>query len=445
MTENALFQGVAEKRDPPSRVAPGAKPRLQIADRSQMELRVVDLDRLVADDDEVRSVWAFVEGRDLGALYATIKAVEGNVGRPPIDPKILVALWLYATLQGVGSARALDRLCESHVAYQWLCGGVSVNYHTLADFRVAHGAILERMLTESVATLMASGVVTLRRVAQDGMRVRASAGAASFRRKATLDECLRAAEEQVKSLRKQLDEDPGEEARRRKAAQLRAAEDRQRRVEEALRQLPAVEEIKARNRRKGDAPKKSEARCSTTDPDARVMKMADGGYRPAVNAQIATDVESRLVVAVDVNNRGNDHGHMSPMVEKLTASYGKPPEAILVDGGFVTVEEIEKTSASSVVYAPPMKPRDPGRDPHAPLPTDSAAVAEWRVRMGTDAAKEIYKERASTAECVNANFRNHGLQQLSVRGLGKAKAILLWFALAHNLLQMIALGVAGTA
>ena len=250
LTENALFQGVAEKRDPPSRVAPGAKPRLQIADRSQMELRVVDLDRLVADDDEVRSVWAFAVRDDQGG--------RGNRGAPADRPKILVALWLYATLQGVGSARALDRLCESHVAYQWLCGGVSVNYHTLADFRVAHGAILERMLTESVATLMASGVVTLRRVAQDGMRVRASAGAASFRRKATLDECLRAAEEQVKSLRKQLDEDPGEEARRRKAAQLRAAEDRQRRVEEALRQLPAVEEIKARSRRKGDDPKKLE-------------------------------------------------------------------------------------------------------------------------------------------------------------------------------------------
>src|SRR5437867_2808081 len=124
LTENALFEVPPEKLESPSRVQPGAKPRLQRADRSQVELRVVDLDRLVAEDHEVRAVWAFVEARNLGPLYATIRAVEGNVGRPPIDPKILVALWLYATLQGVGSARALDRLCESHVAYQWLCGGV---------------------------------------------------------------------------------------------------------------------------------------------------------------------------------------------------------------------------------------------------------------------------------------------------------------------------------
>src|SRR3989454_8419886 len=148
-----------------------SRPRLQRPDREQIELRSVDLDGLLPADHRARFVWAFVEGLDLEPLYEAIRATEGEPGRPPIDPAILTALWLYSTLDGVGSARALDRLCAEHDAYRWLCGGVSVNYHTLADFRVEHGETFDRILTQSVAALMVEGVVSLGRVAQDGVRV----------------------------------------------------------------------------------------------------------------------------------------------------------------------------------------------------------------------------------------------------------------------------------
>jgi transposase len=378
-------------------------------------------------------VWAFVSGLDLSPYHEKIRAVEGRAGRSPIDPAILLALWLYATVEGVGSARAIDRLCTDHDGYRWICGGVSVNYHTLADYRVGHGEILDRLLTESVGVLLMEGLVTLKRVAQDGVRVGASAGAASFRRKKTLERCLADAEAQVERLKKELDEDPGRMSRREAAAKRRAAREREERVREALRQWEEVA------RRKKAEEREEKARVSTTDPDARVMKMGDGGFRPSVNGQFATDTESQVVVGVDVTNAGSDMRAMPPMVDQIESRCGRSPDEYLVDGGFASLESVESVSDRTTVYAPPATPRDKGRDRYRPMAGDSEAIAEWRERMGTESAQEIYRDRASTAECVNAIARNRGLQQLRVRGLGKAKAVLLLFALAHNMMRMAAL------
>ncbi len=412
-----------------------AEPRLQRPNRAQVELRPVDLEGLLPADHRARVVWEFVEGLDLAPLYAEIKAVEGHAGRPPIDPAILMALWLYATVEGVGSARAVARLCEEHDAYRWLCGGVSVNYHTLADFRVQHVEYLDRALTTSVATLMAQGLVTLTRVAQDGVRVRANAGAASFRRRPRLEACLDEAEAQVEALRRELDDDPGATTRRQAAAQQRAAVERQQRVAKALEQLPEIEAKKK-------ATEREHARASTTDPEARVMKMADGGFRPAFNSQLATDTAAQVIVGVAVNNVGSDLGQLAPMTEQLQGRYGRAPAEMLVDGGFAKHEDIIAVARPEVgctVYAPVLTPRDLTRDPYQPCPGDPEAIAQWRQRMGTAAAKTIYKERAATSECVNALARNRGLRQFLVRGLVKVKAVLLWFALAHNLLRAMAL------
>jgi transposase len=416
-------------------------PRVQRANRDQILLRPTDLDSLIPADHPVRAVWAFVEGLDLSAWYERIRAVEGRAGRSPIDPKILTALWLFATTQGVGSARALADLCERHHAYQWICGGVSVNHHTLSDFRTADEGILSGWLTQSVAVLMKEGLVDLNRVAQDGMRVRASAGAASFRRERTLQRCLEEAEEQVAHLRKELEEDPGSTTRRQQAARERAAAERKRRVEEALQQLPEVQGKKKPSER-------SEARVSTTDADSRVMKMADGGFRPAYNVEFATDTSAQVIAGADVTNAGSDMGQMSPMVEQIEERHERVPGAMLVDGGFAKKEDIEKvdeiTGGGCRVYAPVQRPKTSERDPHVPRPGDSAVVAEWRQRMGTKEAREIYKERAATAECVNAQARNRGLRQFPVRGLRKVKAVVLWYALAHNFLRAVALGVVVT-
>jgi transposase len=430
--EPTLFAlGTSEPQEPE---APG-RPRLRRAERHQVVMHVASLDSLLADDHRARLVWEYVEGLDLSTLYAHVRAVEGGAGRNAIDPRILMALWLYATLDGVGSARHVARLCEDHVAYRWICGGVSVNYHTVSDFRTAHPGFLDDLLTQSVATLMHEGLVTLHRVAQDGMRVRASAGASSFRRRRSLEECQLEAQQQVESLRAELEKDPGTSDRRKQAARQRAAKERSERIGKALEEVAQIESKKKQQL-------KDKARASTTDAEARVMKMADGGFRPAHNVQFATDTASQVITGVDVVNVGSDGGQMPPMVQQHQDRYGKTPDEMLTDGGFAQLEDIEKVSSPEVgttVYAPVQKPRKEGRDPHQPLPGDSATIAEWRQRMGTSEAKEIYRERASTAECVNAISRNRGLRQFLVRGLDKVRAVILWFALAHNLMRAVTL------
>lgn len=404
--------------------------RYATAQRDQIELRPVDLESLLPPGHAARLVWRFVEGLDLSALYGAIKAREGGPGRTPIDPKILVALWLYATIDGIGAAREVARLCEAHDAYRWICGGVSVGYHTLSDFRVAHRPVIDDLVTQSIAVLLARGIVTLARVAHDGTRVRGSAGAGSFRRGETLRDCLALARTQVDRTAKQMD---GRAASRTDAAQRRAAEERLARVEEALAQLPAVQAIK--DRRPGKRP--SEARVSTTDPDARVMKMADGGYRPAYNVHFATDMASRVIVGVRTLNSGTDQSHLTPMLDEIERRVGRVPGADVLDGGFVTKAAITAATDRGVtVYAPPMKRKGDARAPDQPVPGDSPAVAAWRARMATAEAKAVYRERGATAEWVNADARTHRtLTQVVVRGLEKVHTLALWAALAHNLIR----------
>lgn len=407
-----------------------APARYETANRDQIELQPCDLEALLRPGHAARLVWRFVEGLDLSAFYATIRAREGRAGRPPIDPKILIALWLYATIDGVGSARELDRLCYSHDAYRWVRGGVSVNHHTLSDFRIGHHDALDELLTQSIAVLLQRGIVTMARVAHDGTRVRGSAGAGSFRRQETLRECLHLARKQVARTAKQTDA-PAQT--RTEAAQRRAAADRMARVEEALAQLPALQAVK--DQRPGKRP--TEARVSTTDPDARVMKMADGGYRPAYNVHFATDVDSRAIVGVRTMNSGNDQSQLGPMLDAIAQRLGQLPRAHLVDGGFVTKAAITAAADRAVtVYAPPMTRAGQSRTPDQPVPGDSPAVAAWRARMATEEAKAIYKARGATAEWVNADARTHRtLACVLVRGVTKVHTWALWVALAHNLMR----------
>src|SRR5208282_1053512 len=353
----ALLEGLPIQSAPQR--ASVALPRLRTAERRQVALRAVDLETLVADEHRVRLVWSFVEGLDLAAFYSGIKAVEGRPGHPPADPRILLALWLYATVQGVGSARELARLCEEHIAFQWLCGGVGMNAKTLADFRVDHSTALEQLLTDSFAALLKTGVAKLDRVAQDGVRVRAAAGAASFRRHSTLEVCRQEAEEQVRRLRAELEQDPGAASRRQVAARHRAADDRARRVKQALavtETLQAQQQEQARQRAEREARKaalaqpdeEKEPRASTTDAEARVMKMADGGFRPAYNVQFASDTTSGAIAGVAVDNSGSDMGKMAPMSEALGEHYGQRPGEHLADGGYAKLDDIKALAEAGV-------------------------------------------------------------------------------------------------
>ena len=417
------------------------KPRLKKAERRQIKMEPTKLDDLLAEDHPARLVWSLVQGLDLSPFYETIQAVEGQAGQNAIDPAILVTLWLYATLEGIGSARLLDRLCQEHIAYRWICGGVSVNYHTLADFRVKHGALLEDVLIKTVASMRAEELVTLQRVTQDGKRVRASAGSSSFHRRKTLEEHLREAKQQVAVLRKELEDDPGTTTRRQKAARERAARERVERVEKANQRLEKLDAAHAKRNKKEDQKQRArEPRASTTDDEATIMKMADGGFRPAYNIQFSTDTKSKVIVGVDVSLQGNDSGLMGPMQQQIVEDHGYSPQEYLADGGFVNLKDFEEAEKQGThVYAPVPTPRRKNQDPYAPRPSDSLEIASWRQRMATEAAKTIYKERASVAEWVNAVQHNRGLVALRVRGREKVKAIVLWFALLHNLLRGLVL------
>ena len=406
--------------------------RFQRAERRQMEMRFLALDQMIPQDHPARLVWAYVDGLDLTEFYQQIQAVEGRAGRDPIDPKILLGLWLLATIDSITSARQIERLCDEHFGYKWMCGGVSVNHHTLSDFRHQKSAFLDGLLTQSVAVLLHQDLIDLKRVAQDGMRVRASAGSNSFRRQPTLEKCLEEAEKHLAKLKEEAEQDAEAENRRSRAARLRAAEERKERIARALAEreklVPSME-----RRQKGSS---VDARVSTTDPEARKMKMGDGGFRAAYNVQFATTADSLVIVGVDVTNQGTDGGLLRPMVEQLKERYGQLPDEYLADAGFVHLDDIKQLTEWGVTPYLPIKDekkkKSTGVDPYAAKAGDSPEVIAWRARMGTEEAQEIYKDRSATAEFPNATARNRNFRQLNVRGLLKAHAASLWQALAHN-------------
>jgi transposase len=418
------------------------RPRLKRANRGQVEWQVVDLDSLLPEDHKARIVWAWVQGVDVQPLEAKIKAVEGQAGQNAIDPRIKLGLWLLATMDGVGSARALDRLCEENIGYRWMCGGVSVNYHTLADFRVEHEEYLEQRLVEGAAALMAEGLVSMETVAQDGKKVRASAGSSSFHRQETLEARLAKAQEQVETLRTELANDPGATTRRQKAARERAASERVARLEEARKELAAKQaQAEKSGRAKKDAknPRKKH-RASCSDPQARVMKMANGGFSPAYNAQFCTDVDSNIIVGVDVSQQGNDTGLASPMLEQIVEDYDQRPKAILADTSYASKDEIATITQSGTIpyIAIPIKGKNADKleaDAYAPHKGDTPEVLAWRDRMASAAGQQILKKRGQVAELVHAVLDQMNLARLRVRGLRKVRTALLWFALAHNLLR----------
>jgi len=411
--------------------------------RDQVQFLPRTLDQLVPPDHPARAIWRLLDSLDLAAFYGSIQATLDRPGRPATDPQVLLAVWLLGTVEGVGSARRLARLCAEHDAYRWLCGGVPLNYHTLADFRVAQQAALDELLTQVVAALLAAGAVRLERVAQDGLRVRASAGAGSLRRQAGLEQCLRAARAQVERLARAREHpDPGVSARERTARE-RAGREREARVRQALAYLPQAQAAKGRQRAKYTKLRRarvSAARLSTTDPQARVMKLPDGGFRPAYNVELATDGAYGVIVGGAVTAAGTDAGQAVPMEEQVVRRTGRHPQAYLMDGGFASRPDITTLERRGVpVYAPVRLPRNrPPAQRYTPRTGDSAEVGRWRQRMQTAAAQRLYRQRGATAEWTNAQLRQHGLARFTVRGLAKVTTVMLLLAISHNLLRWAA-------
>lgn len=436
MRETSLF-GEATDQDETSRKAvrstkPSGPAKLLRAERNQILLMPTDLEALLPEDHVARGMWALVGKLELTRFLAAIDSREDEAGRPAIDPRILVTLWIYGTSEGVASARELARLCRMHDAYRWICGGVAACAHTLSDFRVDHKEALDDLMTQVLAALLRHGAVDLKRVAQDGTRVRASAGAASFRRKKSLEACLEEARKHVLEVAASADEGLSEVQA---AARKRAAQDRLDRINRAIEELPKAQAAKR------TPAEREEARASTTDPEARVMKMGDGGYRPAWNVQIASGTGSRIIAGISVDNRGSDRGDLSPMLEQIKKRTGITPDEYLADGGYVELDDIAALAAKGVTpFIPLNRKKNKAVDQHLPRPGDPPAVAEWRARMATEDAKRIYKDRAATAESINADLKCfRGLDRFLVRTLPKVTCVAFWSAIAYNALKLLAM------
>jgi transposase len=486
-------------------------PRVCRPDRQQMHLRPCSLEELIPQQHQVRTLWNVVEQLDLSGFYASLQCRGSSAGRPATDPQLLVALLLWAATQGISSCREIDRLCQEHDAYKWLCGGVGMNYHTLSSFRTDHAQALEDLFINVLAMLICHGLVSVHRITQDGLRVRASAGLNSFKGQKGLEEALALATAQVEALKIQAEKEsilPQDQQRsaRERAAQERAARERQERVEQALATIPQLQEIK--NHRHGKKKDQQEAKASISDPQARKMKMPDSGFRPAYNIQVVADTQSRAILAVDVTDQGTDQQQSEPLrqdVQRLaqraqelclakqkqeeqqqqqSGQHSMQPDQVqqdqvqpeqsqqdqlqqmqseqpqlqssqqhsagadqpqsprftveehLYDGGYINLSTIERSEKEGVkIYAPP-KATTARPDPYTPVPGDSAELIAWRERMGTPQAKEIYQQRASTSETINADLRCHrSLEQFAVRGIDKVRCLALWSALAYNLMH----------
>jgi transposase len=415
------------------------------ADRVQTRWDVIDLEALLPSDHRARVVWQFVESLDLSALYDAIKAREGEPGRPPPDPAVLMALWLYATIEGVGSARELERLTQRDLAYRWLAGGVPLNYHGLSDFRVAHVEVLDRLLSDSVTALIAEGVVSLAEIAVDGTKVRAHASRESFKTGTKLARIATAVDARLAALKAEIESNPEASSRRKRASELRAArevKERAERARAALDKVRAEKEKRAKTHSKDEAKKKSEPKASLSDPEARIMRFADGAVRPAYNAQVAATLNQGIIVSVEMTDRRNDAGLAVPMVEDIVRRYGKAPERLVVDTHYATSEDITALAGHAAgpvrVFAPTPTEREnvtaatlANRKSKRAREPDS--LKEWRSRMATQAGQDVYRLR-KLIERLNAHLKNHGFGFLPVRGLIKAKAVALWHALANNLM-----------
>lgn len=464
-----------------------------------MILRTVDVERLIPGDHAARAIWELVGKLDLSRYYEGIRAVEGVAGRTALDPQVLISLWVYAYSDGVGAAREVSRLCETDPAYQWLTGMEPINHHSLSDFRVEHKAALDGLFVQVLGVLSAEGLVTLQRVTQDGTKIKANASGKSFRRRNRIREHLRLARRQVREMG-----DPAAEevTLRRRKAQERAAQEREKRLEQALREVEQLQLDKG-----------AEARVSMTDPEARVMKQPDGGFAPSYNTQINTDAKAGVIVAVDVTKAGNDFDQLVAGMDQVKENLGCEPLQVVTDGGYISNENILAMNDKGIDFVGPAgdggdgwmsrlkalgiaeefypeyfrydeandificpqgkalkhQARDErvGRTNHryqaktsdccdCPFKTkccpkskkgrvivrgvDHPVVADFHARMQSPGAKEIYKIRGRVAEFSNAWIKEKiGLRQFRVRGLVKVRTEAVWACLTYNIQQWIRL------
>lgn len=409
-------------------------------DRGQLRWDMVDLDSPLPEDHRARTVWAFVENLDLGEFYDRIKARDEMAGRPARDPRVILAVWLYATVEGVGSARAIDRLCRQHTAYRWLCGGAPINHDLLSGFRRDSGELPDRLLTQSVTGLIAAKLVSLEEGAIDGTKVRARAGRRSLSKQKRLERIETAVAERVAALKAELDQDPtGQERGRRKRA-LQAAEERARRIARAhqkLQELETEKAVRAQRHAKEEA-EKGAVKVSTSDPEARLMRLPDGATAPASNIQVATS--NGFIIAAEPTARRNDSGLAPGLTAQIAQRCGRAPKRLLADTRAMTQSDIvtlAETHPGMRVYSPPPAARadvtpETARKRRWERRREPPAVRAWRVLMASEDGQQTYRRRKLT-ERAHGIIKNRGMSRFLVHGLKAVRAVCVVQALALNL------------
>jgi transposase len=403
------------------------EPRILEPQRVQGEMRFEIPDDMLPAEHEARVLWNVLGLLNLSAFAKNCGAVEGKAGRSLLSPRMLLTLWLYAICRGVGSAREIARLTQTDVAYRWIVGDLQVGHHKLSEFRIRHGEALDTLMTDVLASLMEKGLLSLELVSQDGTRTRAAASAPSFRTYGSLLECRRQAALHLKAVLASAGD--AEHTKAQHARRAAAARDFQERVEAAI---ATVTELQGQRK-----PSDSPARASTTDAEARAMKMGDGGFRPAYNIQYAVAGSAlggpRTVVGVQVTNSGSDLGSLTPMAAQIEERTGQLPKVVLADGGHIKHEDIAALRSQGVDVLVP--PPEHAKLIHEMGKADPEVIA-WRERMETPEARELYRARAGLCELNNAHQKqHHGLAQFLVRGITKVTSVVLLSAIASNLTQ----------
>jgi transposase len=482
---------------------PGKEPakRLKPIDRSQCFWGAIDIEKLIEEDHPARGIWAMVNQLDLTRLEAKIKAVEGRAGQSSLNPRLLMAIWIYGYSEGVNSARELSRMCNYEPGCQWLTAKQAVNYHTLADFRVDHKDELNEIFVQVLGLLSAEGFIEMKRITQDGTKIRAQAGAGSFRREERIRQHLQLAREQVEVMSSPESE---ELSQREIQARKRASREKKQRLEQALKELEQMQEARAEK-------EKAQVRVSQSDPEARVMKQSDGGFAPSYNVQISTDAAQGIIVAVDVTQAGNDCDQLVPAVERVEANMGRTPEQVLTDGAYTMknsnieamaergidlVGPVTETNSEASLKQRGIQPEFypdqfrydettdtftcpadmalkrirtnqqegrieysyrasatdceacPFQDRCCPKnfprivvrKVDSPAVAAFRAKMKTDEAQQLYRTRAEIAEFPHAWIKEKlGLRRFRLRGRQMVRVEAVWACLTYNIQQWLRL------
>lgn len=472
--------------------------RMRPVERKQYFMETANLENMAAEDDPVRAIWAFVERLDLTAYYNKIKSKVNEAGSPAYNPKVLLAMWIYAYSQGISSAREVEKLSREVKAWRWLCGDQPINYHTLSDFRVRHKEELDDIFTNSLGVLSAEGLITLERITQDGTKIRANAGIDTFRGEEKLKAHLKVAREQVELLSNPASEPT---TKRIGKARERAVIERCQKLEQAVQEYEKLRQNKK---------KKEKIRVSITDPESRVMKQANGGYNPSYNAQIAVDTANKIIVGKHTTSNCEDTKELEPMIEGINERLGKYPDQVITDGGYNTYPNITMAAEKDIdliaaergnnnVSGQQYQKRGvtkefesgafkydedsksmicpegetlkfdgkeelPGRTnfkyraraedcsncpskskccPKAAIKGRSVIrkeyhedVIEFQEKMQTEEAKLIYKKRGENAEFVNACIKERfKLRQFRLRGLFKVDIEVTFAALAYNIMR----------